>query len=340
MDYLAQVLSEIIRAIKEKRDGAIATIVRTKGSTPAPKGSKMFISSDGSFCGSVGGGCLEAEVWAQAKEVIRSRSPRQLTFEFTGLTVEDDGMICGGKVLVFLEPLDFRHAAIYERALDCVLEGEEALLLTQISAPHKKAILSDSWKIATFETHNMELLAIDRMASRGDVEIVSDYLLEPLIGHPKLVIYGAGHISQAICKFAKDVGFHVTVVDDREDFANGVRFPEADRVLVEDLRNLSALARPVKNGYAVIVTRGHRYDAEVLRQLVKDMPKYVGMIGSKRKVRIVFDFLKSLGIDETVLNKVHAPIGLDIGARTPQEIALSIVAEMVKERRKRPHSAG
>ena len=163
-------------------------------------------------------------------------------------------------------------------------------------------------------------------------KLLKGLVIEPLVPSSVLYIYGAGHISQPIAKIAKMVGFYVIVMDDRRDFANQERFPEADEIVVDDFDFLSQHLPMDADPYAVIVTRGHKHDAIVLEEVLKAPHRYIGMIGSKRKVHIIYETLKAKGADEKLLAAVHAPIGIDINAETPEEIALSIVSELVKVR--------
>lgn len=249
----------IVQVRKRGEMAALATIVKVKGSTPRMEGSKMLVRADGSIVGSVGGGCLEAEVWDAAMKVIAEGTPRRLTFDLTGREETPEGLICGGIMEVFVEPV------------------------------------------------------------------------LPL---PTLYIFGAGHIGFALSKIAKLTGFRVVVVDDRPAYANTERFPDADEFHVED----PALMIPKLNinqaSYLVIACRGHLEDQQVLAEVVKTPAVYIGMIGSKKKVKTVFSNLKAQGVTEETLSRVHAPIGVPIATETPEEIAVSIMAEMIDVRRR------
>jgi xanthine dehydrogenase accessory factor len=175
----------------------------------------------------------------------------------------------------------------------------------------------------------------DQMLCGGEMDI----FIEPILPTPTLYIFGAGHISLAISKMAKMVGFRVVVIDDRAEFANPERFPEADRILAEDFSASLPSLRINDSSYIAIVTRGHQFDEEVLEWAVKTEARYIGMIGSKKKNQVVFAHLQSKGISREKLERVHAPIGLDIGAETPEEIAVSIVAELIRIRRRQRHGA-
>ena len=249
---------EILKLRSEGKSGALATIVSTKGSTPREIGAKMLILEDGKFLGSVGGGCMEAEVWQEAMKVMAEDRPKTIHLDLTGKEAEEGGMICGG---------------------------------------------------------------------------VMDIYIEPIAPPPRVFIFGGGHISLFVSKMSTMVGFQVVVVDDRPQFANQERFPEADEVIAEEFPFVFPKLKVNKSSYLVIVTRGHAYDQEVLEWALGQEVKYIGMIGSRKKIQTVYDALKQKGIPPDQLQRVYAPIGLNIGALTPEEIAVSIVAQMIQVRR-------
>ena len=260
---MGDIFEEIVRIRSEGDSAALATIIKTKGSTPREEGSKMLIKSDGTILGSIGGGTLEDQVCQEAMDVIREARQKLLHFNLTGEEITEDGMLCGGNM---------------------------------------------------------------------------DILVEPILAQPTLYIFGAGHVSFSISKIAKMVGFKVVVVDDRAEFANKNRFPEADEIVAEDFSDIFSKLKINRSSYIVIVTRGHKFDEEVLEWAVRSEANYVGMIGSKKKKEDIFSSLQSKGISKELLEDVHAPIGMDIHAETPEEIAVSIMAEVIKSRRERGHA--
>ncbi|MFY9702093.1 MAG: XdhC/CoxI family protein [Terriglobales bacterium] len=250
---------EIVRLRKDGRRGAVATIVNVRGSIPSFKTAKMLVRDDGSIVGTIGGGCVEAEVWQAAREVMESEKPRTMTFDLNQDPKYDAGLVCGGTLEIFVEPI-----------------------------------------------------------------------MPPA----DLYIFGAGHVAASLYQVARLAGFDVTVIDDREAFANRERFPEAHQVIAEDFEKAAAQLTPSEYSYIVIVTRGHRDDMRMLRWAVQTPARYVGMIGSKRKTITIFKELQLEGLPGCLFDRVHAPIGLDIGAITPEEIAVSITAELIANRRK------
>ncbi|MFY9644813.1 MAG: XdhC/CoxI family protein [Terriglobales bacterium] len=250
---------EIVRLRQQGRRGAVATIINVRGSIPSFKTAKMLVRDDGSILGTIGGGCVEAEVWQAAREVMESEKPRTMAFNLNQDPKYDTGLVCGGTLEIFVEPI-----------------------------------------------------------------------LPPA----DLYIFGAGHVATSLYQVARLAGFDVTVIDDREAYANRDRFPEAHQVIAEDFDKAASQLTPNESSYIVIVTRGHHDDMRMLRWAVQTPARYVGMIGSRRKTIAIFKTLQQEGLPAHLFDHVHAPIGLDIGAVTPEEIAVSITAELIAKRRK------
>ena len=249
---------EIVALRREGRRGAVATIVNVRGSIPSFRTAKMLVRDDGSIVGTIGGGCVEAEVWQAAREVMEQEKPRTLVFNLNENPKYDTGLVCGGTLEIFVEPV-----------------------------------------------------------------------LPPAL----LYIFGAGHVAYSLYQVAQIAGFDITVVDDRESYANRERFPTAREVIADDFTRACERLQISDSAYIVIVTRGHRDDMRVLRWAVNTPARYVGMIGSKRKVITIYKELEKEGISLDKFKDVHAPVGLEIGAITPEEIAVSIVAELIAIRR-------
>ena len=248
---------EIVKMRRAGQRGALATIVHTNGSIPSYESSRMLVREDGSIAGTVGGGCVEADVWAAAKEVMQKESPRKMIFHLNNEASYDNGLICGGTLEIFVEPI---------------------------------------------------------------------------LPQPIVYVFGGGHVSMAMARVASAAGFAIGVVDDREAFANKERFPMAQEVFVS-YEGAFEKMQPNSSTYLVIVTRGHKEDMRVLAWAVRTQARYVGMIGSKRKVLSVYKALEQEGYRPEEFERVYAPMGLEIGALSPEEIAISIVAELVAVRR-------
>jgi xanthine dehydrogenase accessory factor len=292
---------EVVRRCDAGETVALCTVVGARGSTPQSAGARMLLLGDGRTLGTLGGGCVEAEVRQQAIQVLHAGAARLLTFKLDHDYGWDDGLICGGTMEIYVQTLAGAAAADPLRgALDDLRAGRKATV------------------------------RIDYATEAGEQKSYSETLEPP----PKLLIVGAGHVGQALASQAAALGFVVTVLDDRSDCASAERFPQANRVVADIEHSLRSY--PIDpHTYVVIVTRGHRHDGHALAAVVESPAKYIGLIGSKRKVVTIFEDLIAKGVPTERLLRVHAPIGLELGAVTVPEIATSIAAELVAVRRGR-----
>jgi xanthine dehydrogenase accessory factor len=257
-----EVFAAVAEALERGEAAALVTIVSTRGSTPQRVGAKMLVFADGRTVGTIGGGCYENDAFWKARQAIESRKPQLLHYELSDDFAQETGLICGGQMDVYIEPI------------------------------------------------------------------------EP---SPELYIVGAGHVGFHLARLAHEVGFRVHVIDDREKFANRERFPTAVEIVAEDIPSWLARTALPSHAYAVIVTRGHTNDLAALRALAPRELRYLGLIGSRAKVARIYDALADANMASEFLARVHAPIGLDIGAVTPQEIAVSILAELIAVKHGKPN---
>ena len=254
------VFEELVRLRRNGQKAALATIVEVQGSIPSAQSAKLLVREDGSMIGTIGGGCTEAEVWNAAREVMENERPRRLRFDLGQDADYDQGLICGGQLEVYVEPV--------------------------LPIPHA-------------------------------------------------FIFGGGHISKSLSKVAALAGFRTTIIDNREAYANRERFPEAAAIHSEEYEDVFPQLDINESSYLVIVTRGHKDDMRVLRWAIDQPARYIGMIGSRRKlIEIMKNFQLGEGIPLEKLQRVHSPMGFDIGAVTPEEIAVAVVGEMIHWRRR------
>ncbi len=257
-----EVFEALNAALERGEDAALVTIVSANGSTPQRVGAKMLVFPDGRMVGTIGGGCYENDAFWKAKEAIQTRKPQLVKYDLNDDFAQENGLVCGGQMQVYIEPLE---------------------------------------------------------------------------STPRLYVVGAGHVGYNLAKLAATIGFKIHVLDDREKFANQERFPEAESVVVETIPAWLQTADIPSSAYVVIVTRGHTYDLDALRSLAKRDLRYLGLIGSKAKVKRIYDALLEEGMPAEYLQRVHAPVGLDIGAVSPEEIAVAILAELIAVRRGKIH---
>jgi xanthine dehydrogenase accessory factor len=255
---MRDVFRAALGATQEDEPAALVTVIATEGSTPQKAGAKMVVYADGRIVGTIGGGCVEAEMIRRARHAIEKRRAQLAAYDLTPDQAGEDGLVCGGRMQVFIEPIE---------------------------------------------------------------------------GVPTLLLFGAGHVAQPLARLAKSVGFRVEVADDRAKFANAERFPEADRILVEPFAEAAAKMTLARSSYAVVVTRGHKGDADALQAVLGKGLRFVGLLGSRPKAVHVMSELEERGVGSEALAGIHVPLGVEIGAQSPEEIAVSILAELIAVRR-------
>ncbi|MBM4278656.1 MAG: hypothetical protein FJ130_12370 [Deltaproteobacteria bacterium] len=354
---MKDIYTEIVNALEAKEQLALATIINRVGSAPREAGAKYLIKKDGTSIGSIGGGCVEADVWQEARKTMEKGEGKVLHFNLTSEQLAEGGLICGGNIDIFLEPIREDSLNLYREVLKIKQQGGAGILSTVISvdgASPKKGGVKVFIKASGEKTGSLfmgkeleeRILGEAERVLRGrKIEILSigsekaDYpwkkieaLLEPIFSEPTVYIFGAGHISQQLASLVKKVQFKTVVIDDREMFANRERFPDADEVIVTEFEKAFEQLTIDQSSYIVIVTRGHLYDGFILEQAAKTNARYIGMIGSKKKIQTLYQNLMKKGTPKETLDRVYAPIGIDINSETPEEIAVSIVAELIKVR--------
>ena len=341
------IYDQIQSALQAEDSVMLATIVATSGSTPASALSKMLITRGGTASvGTVGGGCMEGDVLLHANRLYGSGKAEIASFHLN----EDDnehGLVCGGSLDVLIEPLEKVQLPLIEKIRFFQNEGRDCVVATLIGKEGKVLIKelidpldpeSSRQLISHIPFTTSELSKSIQSAFRGlstqrrtlpDGEL----LLEPVPGRPELIIFGGGHVSKFVSRIGSMAGFRITIIDDREKYANADRFPEAARTLILDIPDSFNNIEVRSSTFLLIITRGHEYDELVLEHALKTPARYIGMIGSKRKVLKAFEKLVEHGASVDDLKRIHAPVGLEIGAVTAEEIAVSIVAQLVNIRR-------
>jgi xanthine dehydrogenase accessory factor len=333
---MMNIYETIEQYLAEGKTGILATVIYRDGSAPRDVGAKMLVGEDGKCFGTVGGGRLESDACREAMNIMDKGELKILNIRMDSNAVADDGMLCGGNVDILLEPVLQKYRGVYKRIGEMLQQDARAIVVTKFGGAFSKTLIEESLAVTgdvlpekeTEELHNY-------LNEKRPYYVSGGMIIEPLQSLSVLYVFGAGHISQFLACIARIVDFHVVVIDDREEFANRERFPDAAEVIADDFHNVLNRLDFTGKEYVAIVTRGHQYDADVLEEVLKRKTKYVGMIGSRRKVRIILDHMRKNGFDEETIASVHSPIGLSIHAETPQEIAVSIVAELIAVRRTR-----
>ncbi len=319
--------------LERGKGGVLATVIRRTGSAPRDTGAKMFVGEDGKTFGTVGGGRLESEGYREALAIMNKGATKVFSIGMDAERVEEKDMLCGGNVEVLLEPVTVKQLNVYRRIEDCLKNREKGVVVTNFREGALAKTVIDKELNVVGDPLDSETIEKHKDLFYGNQPVLLDSLfVDPIQISFPLYIFGAGHVAQSLSKIARIAGFHITVIDDREEFANKERFPDANTIIVGDFQDAFNYLDFTGNEYVVIITRGHQFDAEALVESMKRDARYVGMIGSKRKVKIILDHMRKSGFNEGTIGRIHAPIGISINAETPEEIAISIAAELVSVR--------
>ena len=329
-------------------DMVVATVVKTSGSTPQKPGAKLLVRADGSGVGTLGGGCVEGDIWFAASQLLKSGGSAEMRdYELNEDLAAQDGLVCGGTMYFLLDPVrkeapesDFNDEVIaaYEggapvsvASLMNVPDGSELVVGS------KFLVRENGSTAGSLGDEKLDANAINearRLMAMGKNDYITtesgaEFFIEAYTTPPTLVLAGGGHVSKAISNIASTLGFRIFVIDDREEFSSAERFPEAEQTVVSDYGSAFEKLPIGTNSFIVIATRGHRYDASATASAMRTPASYVGLLGSKRKTILIYEELFAQGFTMDEVQAVRSPIGLDISARTPQEIALSIMSEIV-----------
>ncbi|MDG2617568.1 XdhC family protein [Thermoleptolyngbya sichuanensis XZ-Cy5] len=303
----------------------LATVIQVRGSVPREVGARMLVWGDGQLWGTIGGGAGEARVIRAAQAVLKSGEKQRVQIDLSGAPNREIQGVCGGWMQVWVERWQGEGAiALAQSICDRLQSGQPATLVTPLAIDPAIDLAPDQSPYLADELGNGQAIALSESA-----------FVETLQPPPALLIVGAGHVGEQLAKVAALIGFQVMVQDDRPEWANADRYPQATRIFTEPIASALRQLAPHPQLYAALVTRGYQYDLEALDCLLsRNLPCfYLGMIGSEKRVRQVYQAIAQRGIDPGKLQTIYAPIGLDIGALTPEEIAVSIAAELILVRR-------
>jgi len=358
-----QVYLGLKKVFEHNLEAVLITVTSVLGSTPRKPGAKMLVFADGMTVGTIGGGCGEAEAKREALYVLTAHDSKTYSLNMTADIAQEEGMVCGGIMELFMEYMG-THTSVEKADLNkdylSAIEGHENPVLVTVIEAAETSLLGNKLVIRTNgdavgDLGNKELNnAAIEMGKKGgrkcqpfliclDSEFnpcegsspkaVYRLLAEPPTTDVNLLILGAGHIAVPLATMAKIVGYEVTVVDDRPSFANVNRFSTADTVLCSDFERALETIDINPQTFVVIITRGHRYDKVCLKKVINQPAAYIGMIGSRKRVKSLLADLEEEGVSSEALQKLYSPIGLKIGAETPEEIAVSILSELIKVQR-------
>ena len=348
---MKEVIQGAVDTLRKGEPCVLATVVRTKGSTPQKAGAMLLVKDDGSGLGTLGGGCVEGDIWFAAKEMLRDGSgPEFKDYYLNEDIAARDGLVCGGTMYFYLEPLrrmeDF--LPLGDEILEAYDGGEPVSLATVVNSPGNPNLLgaklllrADGMVSGTLGSETLDETALEvarRIAEIGNTESIStdegtEVFVEGFTTPPTLVMVGGGHVGKATADLANQLGYRVYIVDDRPEFSNEQRFPYAEDTIVIPYDQWSDQLSINVNSFVVVATRGHRYDDMALESALRTRARYIGLLGSRRKTLMIYRRLLEQGVTRERIGEVYAPIGLNIGALTPEEIAVSIMSEIIMVRR-------
>ena len=351
-------MEQVFRAASEEAAAGngmvVATVVRTSGSTPQKPGAKLLVRADGSGVGTLGGGCVEGDIWFAASQLLKSGGPAEMRdYELNEDLAAQDGLVCGGTMYFLLDPIRDEanpngtkaNPDFNDEVLAAYDGGAPVAVASLMKAPEGSGLTVGSQLLVRENGSTAGSLGDEKLDARASVEarrlmamgkndyIVTEsgaeFFIEAYTTPSTLVLAGGGHVSRAISNIAKTLGFRIFVIDDREEFSNADRFPEAEQTVVSDYASGFEKLPIGTNSFIVIATRGHRYDTAATAAAMRTPASYVGLLGSRRKTILIYEELFAQGFTMEQVKSVRSPIGLSISARTPEEIALSIMAEIV-----------
>jgi len=341
---MREMLARMLDLEREGRRFVVATVVRTQGSTPQVVGARLIVDDRDEFTGTLGGGCVEGDAISEARRVLAEGGSSLRAYELTEPLAWDTGLVCGGTMWIHIEPDRALLGGAWAERLRSAIQngaGETPIALGTRLRVQGRTVTAEGHCVVERPEHDgdrpdrsVRLLeeAFDRGVARAvPLEPGEELLVEPILPRPRLIVAGGGHVALALAKMAQLLDYDITIIEDREEFASPGRFPGM-HVIQGDIPQTLENLHPHWNSFIVVATRGHKLDAHALRAAVKTHARYVGLLGSKRKTILIAKMLRDEGIGEERLRAVHAPIGLDLGGRTPAEIALSVLAELSQER--------
>ncbi|MBP89000.1 MAG: hypothetical protein CMJ64_20185 [Planctomycetaceae bacterium] len=343
---MREVVRQLAESLKAGRAVVYCRLIETRGSTPQKAGAMMLVFPDGSQAGTLGGGCVEAEVKRRALAVLHEGKAEVAKFQLDSDYGWDDGLICGGRMQILIDPIQDQNShAYFLRLAEAIEQGEgatEAVVFDESAsghpAPASFLFNADDELIAMLypdpidNAHAVVTEELRPLASRPRPYSARGIGYLPTQSRCRLVIVGGGHVGKEVAGLAADLDFDVWVVDDREDIVSEERFPRAERRIGGKIEEVLPVLPITPDTYCLIVTRGHSHDEQALYHLAERGARYIGLIGSRRKIKMIFEDLLQEGISEEALERVYAPLGIDIGSQTVSEIAVSICAELVSHR--------
>jgi xanthine dehydrogenase accessory factor len=319
---------------------ALSSLVDSSGSIPMSERAKMLVRADGGAHGTIGGGCLEAEIHTVARDVLDTGTPQSTDYTMTEKQAGEHGLNCGGTVRIYTERIEAADSQLYSRIAEAKRDRLPCTLITRLDGGGRLLVtrdeqtLGDLGAISAAEIPGWSRRAQEREQPSLETSAEGlEFFVEPFFPPPLLYVFGGGHVGGQIGRLAKNAGFHVVVIDDRPYFANKQRHPEVDECIADEVDAVFARLVVDEQTYIIAATRGHQHDEIVVERAIATPARYIGMLGSERKKMVLWGRIEARGGSRQRLDGVYAPIGLDIGADTPEEIAISVLGELIQVRR-------
>ncbi len=325
--------------LSEGRPVALSSLIESSGSIPMSERAKMIVDAGGRAHGTIGGGCLEAEIHTVARDVLASGRPQATDYTMTEKQAGEHGLNCGGTVRIYTERIDPDSGELFGEVAAARGDRSPCVLVTGLGEQGRALLHQDGRRRGDLATVGEERLsswartALERERSSLQSAGAGEFFVEPFTPPPMLFVFGGGHVGGQIGRLAKNAGFHVVIVDDRPYFANHERHPEVDECVADEVEAVFSRLPVDDQIYIVAATRGHQHDEIVVENAISRRARYIGMLGSERKKMILWQRIEARGGSRERLEEVYSPVGLDIGADTPEEIAVSVVAELIQVRR-------
>lgn len=333
---MREVFQRLKQAILEKQDTMLLTIGTSSGSTPRSQGARMLVSAEGRIAGTVGGGAVEFQAEQVAKKLVLEKENAQRQFILAPNNIADLGMVCGGNVTIFFHYLSWETPFLKElcESIETHFQNnQQGWLVTELDQNNlgKVSFYSETGELIGPTSWEGELSLLPKGIHCEQKEDII-FLTEAILQVGKVYIFGSGHVARALVPILNYLSFYCVVVDDRPEFLTAQAFSQAEELRVIPLENLAAFIEITADDYGIVITRGHNFDFIVAKQLLETPAKYIGVMGSKHKIASQVRRLKEVGYTMTEIERIFMPIGLDIAAETPEELAISIAGELIQQR--------
>lgn len=332
---MKELFEKLKECLEQGRDGELVTVVASSGSTPREAGARMLVTQEGQVCGTIGGGAVEYQASLFARELLKTRTSCLKKYTLTKNQAADIGMVCGGDTDVYFQYVSGQDREMYRQCqeiLDALNRDQDCWMILDLTQPSQ-------WKMGLYQGGQAQGISLPKEvltklgARPAQVQVQGQvYYTEPLAQAGSVYVFGGGHVAQELVKLLAHLEFRCVVMDDRKEFSNPQVFPQAARTITGDMGRIQDYIHLTRRDYVCIMTRGHQFDYQVLSQVLKGEPRYIGVMGSRSKIKLTREKLLADGFSQEAIDRCHMPIGLPIGGETPAEIGVSVAAQLIQVR--------